>query len=137
MLSYGVEDVHYKKTSDGHITSVVPDREYVFRGAQWSKPNQALAYVWEGNPLTLWEDKEKYNKSSIQACDVGFNFDITPVATEYFTLEQIYFKYRDILENGLVDPDEGLAMLNRELHENGIDEVVREKQRQFDKWGKS
>ena len=47
---------------------------------------------------------------------------------------EIYSKYRVILENGMVDPQEGLEAMNQELDACHIDEVIAEKQRQFDRW---
>ena len=66
--------------------------------------------------------------------DYGFYFDIMPVYDEYMEIVEIYSKYRVILENGMVDPQEGLEAMNQELDACHIDEVIAEKQRQFDRW---
>lgn len=97
-------------------------------------PNQFITHVWEGNPKDLWEKMREFNENSIHACDIGFNFDISQVSTEYFALKSIYEKYKVILENGLVNPREGLDEMNRELEENGIDQVIENKREQFLKW---
>ena len=39
-----------------------------------------------------------------------------------------------VFENGLVDPEEGLEQMNRELEANFIEEVIAEKQRQFEQF---
>lgn len=134
LFSYGIEGVHYVKKADGQIT--VPEGKCTnpFIGEAWRMPNQFITYVWEGNPPTLWEDIRRFNEESIHGCDYGFYFDISPVSTEYLELTSIYNRYRVILENGMVDPAEGLEQMNRELEANFIDEVIAEKQRQFDRF---
>ncbi len=136
LLSYGIEGVHYVFTKDGHITYPKGKKTNVFAGNAWEMPNQFITYIWEGNPLSLWSDMKKFNENALYGCDFGFNFDTAPVATEYITLQQIYNKYVFILGNGLVDPDEGLDKMNKEMKSNFIDEVIAEEQRQFDQWKK-
>lgn len=134
LFSYGIEGIHYVKTADGHITFPKGKNINPFYGEAWRMPNQFITYVWEGIPLTLWEDIRTSNRESLHGCDFGFNFDPTSVSTEYLELERIYEEYRLILENGLVDPKEGLAEMNKELEANFIDDVIAEKQRQFDEF---
>lgn len=134
LLCYGIENVHYVKTEDGHITYPEKNNINIFIGNAWRMPNQFLTYVWEGSSLNLWEEMRLFNKNAIQGKDFGFNFDIEPVSTKYILLEDIYRRYKSILENGLVDPKEGLEEMNKEMKANFIDEVIEEKQRQFDEW---
>jgi len=134
LLSYGIEGVHYVMLEDGHITFPEGKNINPFIGDSWKMPNQFITYVWEGNPLTLWEDMKKFNKEAIHGVDFGFNFDISTVVTKYIALKEIRDKYIHILENGLVNPEEGLEELNKELKANFIDEVIAEKQRQFDEF---
>lgn len=134
LLSYGVEGVHYKKTEDGHFTYINHEKNNPFINNAWKVPNQFISGVWEGNPLTLWDDMREFNEDSIHACDSEFFFDITPAITEYFTLRNIYSKYKLILENGMVNPEEGLKKMNKEMKENGIDDVLAEERKQFKAW---
>ncbi len=136
LLSYGIEGVHYEFTKDGHITYPKGKKTNIFAGNAWEMPNQFITYIWEGNPLSLWSDMKKFNEDALYGCDFGFIFDTSPVATEYITLEEIYNKYISILGNGLVDPEEGLEKMNREMESNFIEEVIAEEQRQFDEWKK-
>ncbi len=132
LLCCGIEGIHYVKTDDGHITFPPGKNQNPFTNGAWRMPNQFITYVWEGSPLTLWDDIKKFNEETLHSYYYGFNFDPTPVSTEYIKLEQIYRRYQPILENGLVNPEEGLEQMNRELDANFIDEVIAEKQRQFD-----
>lgn len=134
LLSYGIEGKHYVVTADGHITYPKGKNTNLFVANAWQMPNQFITYIWEGNPLTLWDDIKTLNEEAIQGCDFGFNFDSSEVVTEYSALQKIYENYCYILGNGLVDPDEGLAKMNQELKNNYIDKVIEEKQRQFNEW---
>lgn len=134
LLSYGVEGIHYKKTEDGHFTYMNDEKKNPFINNAWKVPNQFLTGVWEGNPLSLWENMRKFNEEAIHACDSKFIFDISPVITEYFTLRNIYSKYKVILENGLVNPKEGLERMNKEMRENGMEDVLSEERRQYQAW---
>lgn len=136
LLSYGVENIHYVKTEDGHIKLPSGAASNVFIKGSWKMPNQFITYVWEGNPLDLWERMEEYNNTALRSCEIGFNFDVSQVSTEYITLEKIYNKYKPILESGLVDPEEGLQEMMNELNANGLQEVIAEKRRQFEEWQK-
>ena len=77
LLSYGVEGIHYVKMEDGHITFPEGKITNPFIGEAWRMPNQFITYVWEGNPLSLWEDMQRFNEESLHDCDYGFNFDIS------------------------------------------------------------
>lgn len=134
LLCYGVEGIHYKKMSDGHITFVDEKRGNPFLNHAWSKPNQYITYVWEGTPLSVWEELRRFNETAIQACDVGFNFDIGEVETEYAVVEQIYNEYKVILENGLVNPEKGLTKMLRKMKEAGIEDILTVERQQFALW---
>lgn len=134
LMSYGVEGVHYKKTDDGHLTYMDDTERNPFINNAWKVPNQFITDVWEGNPTDLWEKMREFNQNAIQSCDIGFNFDFTPVMTEYFTLKDIYSRYKNVLENGLVNPEEGLSSMLREMEESGLSDVMAEENRQFLAW---
>ena len=51
-------------------------------------------------------------------------------------LQEIYDSYEPILESGLVNPENGLKQMLEELKQNGLDEVIAEKRRQFESWKK-
>lgn len=65
---------------------------------------------------------------------MGFAFNPAAVMREYLEVCQIYERYRPILENGIVDPDEGLERMLAELKTAGIDELLAEQNRQYAQW---
>lgn len=134
LLCYGVEGVHYERRADGFLTYVAGEHTNPFLAGSWKMPNQYITDIWEGNSATLWEEMRRFNREAIHSCDLGFNFDPSDVYTEYVNLEKIYEKYRVVLENGLVNPEEGIASLRRELQAGGIDSVLREEREQYERW---
>ena len=76
----------------------------------------------------------KFNEEAIQSYEIGFNFDISPVMTEYFALSDIYSKYKNVLENGLVNPEEGLEAMLEEMYDSGLSDVLAEETRRFEDW---
>ena len=134
LLCYGVEGIHYKKLPDGHITFADEKNRNPFLNHAWSKPNQFISAVWEGTPLDVWEELRRFNETAIQACDVGFNFDISEVETEYAVVAEIYDTYKVLLENGMVNPEEGLTKMLREMREAGIEDILTVERQQFAHW---
>ena len=101
-----------------------------------ASPNQFITKVWEGNPLNVWDQVKQYNEDALHSCEIGFNFNVFPVAQKYLKLQEIYDSYEPILESGLVNPENGLKQMLEELKQNGLDEVIAEKRRQFESWKK-
>lgn len=105
--------------------------------APWLLPNLFLTEVGEGYPDDLWEQTRRFNREAERAKDVGFVFDPAAVMREYIEVCEIYERYRPILEDGIVDPDEGLARLLAELEEAGIEDLLAEQNRQYAAWKNS
>ena len=78
----------------------------------------------------------EFNENAIHCCDLGFNFDVSKVSTEYAVLTEIYNRYKQVLENGLVNPREGLKAMQKEMKDNGMDEVIEKKRQQYEEWKK-
>ena len=136
LLSYGVEGIHYKKLNNGFITYADKEKKNLFLNNAWNMPNQFITYVWEGNDKNLWENLKKFNEESIQSCELGFNFDFSEVAAEYASVREIYKTYSVILENGLVNPEDGLQHMLQEMRENGLDRILALERKQFANWEK-
>lgn len=100
----------------------------------WLLPNLFLTGAGAGYPDDLWEQTRRFNREAERAKDVGFVFDPAAVMREYIEVCEIYERYRPILEDGIVDPDEGLARLLAELEEAGIEDLLAEQNRQYTAW---
>lgn len=131
LMSYGIEGKDYVKTDDGHICLPEGKDSNPYYSMAWTVPNQFITYVWEGNPLNLWDQMREWNKNALKSCEIGFNFNVFPVAKQYMALEEIYSNYKPVLESGSVNPEQGLEKMLKELRENGLEEVIQEKRKQF------
>ena len=136
LLAYGIEGIDYVETEDGHIRAPEGKKGNPYYGGSWRLPNQFITKVWEGNPLNVWDQVKQYNEDALHSCEIGFNFNVFPVAQKYLKLQEIYDSYEPILESGLVNPENGLKQMLEELKQNGLDEVIAEKRRQFESWKK-
>lgn len=134
LLCYGIEGKHYVFTDDTHIKQADDlEREYTM-GNTWSMPNQFITHIWEGNSLTLWDDLRTIQEGAIKSKGMGFIFDIVPVYKEYMAVQKIYNQYSIILENGLVDPKVYLPEMREALGQAGLESIIIEKRRQYEKW---
>lgn len=80
---------------------------------------------------THWEELQAFNESCYEMQGTGFCFDITNVYAEYLECVDIYTKYKPLLEIGLVNVDEALTQMNRELEQAGINKIIQEKNKQY------
>lgn len=140
LLIYGVEDVNYVVTEDGHFTypdgydastvgyhpNVAP---FMF--------NEFIAGVWEGDDLDIWEQTKEMNDNAKQSVAMGFTFDNTELSATYTSLNNIYEEYRYQLEYGFLDPETGIQEMVSKMKSAGLDEYIAEKQSQLDAWAAS
>ncbi|MDD3409868.1 MAG: ABC transporter substrate-binding protein [Eubacteriales bacterium] len=137
LLAWGIEGVHYVVTEDGHITypeGVNSDNIGYALNLGWMFGNQFQTYVWEGDPIDLYQQLSDFNNSAKKSAAFGFTWDPAPVKTEIAALNNILNEYRVGLEWGVLDPDTALPEFRAKLKAAGIDKVVEEKQRQLDAW---
>lgn len=101
----------------------------------WALPNQFMASSWEGvyDP-DVFEQMLKFNKEGKKSKGFGFAYNTEPVETELTALKNVQEKYRISLETGAVDPAEYLPQYDEALKQAGLDKLIEEKQKQFDKW---
>lgn len=97
-------------------------------------PNQFAGHPWEGNPIDIWEQYEKYNSEMMTSKAYGFTFDSTPVTMEETQLASVYEQYSKDLAFGVVDIDSKLKEFNDALYAAGLQTVMDEKQKQLNEW---
>ena len=137
LLVYGIEGEHYVRLPDGAID--YPDgldagTVGYHNTVPWVLPNQLLSYVWRGNNLNVWKDTERFNKTAKVSEAIGFTFDPGPFALENDVLNRIADRYTYGLETGQLDPDVYLTKMLKEMEEAGVDRVIAEAQRQYDRF---
>ena len=137
LLAYGVEGKHYVVQSDGTINypqGVTAQNVGFSNSMAWSLPNQLVSHVWSGNDIDLWQQLDDFNHTAAWSPAVGFNFDAAPVAQEHAAVVAVCKRYTGGLERGLLDPDIYLPKMIEEMEAAGLDRVIEEAQRQYDRW---
>ena len=137
LIAWGIEGKHYVKTEDGHITypegvNASNSGYNLMRG--WAFGNQAITYIWEGNPLSAWDDLKQFNADAYVSKAFGFTWNATGYETEIAAVTAVFDEYRVALEFGLLDPDTYLPIFRQKLHDAGIDKIVASKQAQLNAW---
>ncbi len=136
-LMYGIEGENYEFINEER-TAVQPKEEakYVAIGVYG---NQKLLWT-AGEPdpeldaqYDAWENEGLSNKTK----GVGFFYDATNMTNQITALDAVLSEYRAALETGSVDPDKVYPEFMEKLKRNGIDEVIADKQAQFDDWLKN
>lgn len=130
LITEGIEGEHYTLDDNG-LAVWSPDSSY--ERLNWNGPNGfiALCSAAEGN---INELVIKANAEAQPSIGKGFVFDSSPIATQIAAITNVNAKYGKGLEGGALDPAEYIPKFVEELKAAGIDEVIAEKQRQFDEW---
>jgi putative aldouronate transport system substrate-binding protein len=139
LLIYGIEGVHYEivDAQKGVIdfpkdVSVGLSGYAQFRGYFWG--NQFIGHVWNGWPVYLWARTQDFDARAIRSTDYGFSYDPSSVADLADACREVASKYTPLLETGYGDVHALLQEFNEALKDAGINQVIAEKQRQFDAW---
>lgn len=103
-------------------------------GYNITHPNGFITTTWFNMLPNAFEILKEDNAKAKQSLALGFSFNIEPVADQYAACANVVAKYYNALLLGAVDIDETLKIFQKELHDNSIDEIIAEKQRQLDAW---
>lgn len=127
LILYGVEGKDYNLDEEGHVELINTDTLF----ETWLPDNinfkRYPSYATEEQINTY----ENWNEGCIPQKDLGFNFDMTPVQTEYAQLQAVEQEYLNPITNGFVDYEEGIDKALQKLEEAGIDKFLEEYQKQF------
>ena len=136
LVRHGIEGKHYvfADKEKGIITYPegvnVQNKTYGLNMG-YEMPNQTIAYVWEGNDPSIWDEYREFN-SAEPLISTGFIFDNSKVLTEISALTNVRDKYIDAIGSGAVDPETAIPEMNEALKKAGLDKVIQEKQAQLD-----
>ena len=133
LINFGIEGVHYKKVSDKRI-SLIENSGYNLQGRQYMMGNTMINYLIDGESDTKHEEIEKFNKEAEYSEAFGFSPDLEKVKIQVSSCNNVKKEYIKVIEYGMVDIDENIAKFNEKLKQAGIDEVVKEVQKQYDEW---
>jgi putative aldouronate transport system substrate-binding protein len=129
LIDNGLEGKDYTKNSDGTIT-VNAKAGYTIN--EWEIGNNSLSYVYQGNPVDIWDQYKKFNGNLVPSPAYGFTFDATNVKTQIAAVTNVANQYRAGLETGTTDPAKTLPQFIAALKAAGINDIIAEKQKQLD-----
>lgn len=138
LLTYGVEGQDYIYTDQENGIIDYPEGVTAATSTvdhnNWMWGNEFIGYIWNGDNPEKWVELDAFNKAAYKSKAVGFNFNASNVQNEITACTNVATKYRVGLECGAVDPEEILPQFLAELQQNGIDNIIKEKQTQLDAW---
>lgn len=138
LLSWGIENKHYKKISENQIDfadGVNADNSGYYGLAQWAMGgSQFLDYLWVSESPDKWEKMDAFNKSAKPMKIVGWTYDSSNVKTEMAALAPIGQNQGKPLSQGLVDYDEYYPKVKASLEKVGIQKVIDDCQKSVDEF---
>jgi putative aldouronate transport system substrate-binding protein len=138
LLVNGIEGKNYVVTDAANGYADYPEgvdaSTTTYSRLNWSWPNAAIAYKWNGERADLWEYMSWYNDNAFQSPGKGFRFKTDAVENELTACSNVVAKYDLALQCGELDPAVTLPKFYEELDSAGIAAVIAEKQAQLDAW---
>lgn len=137
LLAWGIEGRHYQVLDNGMAAfadGVNADNSGYNLNYGWMFGNQFIAYVWNGDSPTIWQDTDEWNKSARRSPALGFTFDSTPVKNEVAACTNVVNEFSISITSGMVDPETTIPEFVKKLEASGIDKIIAEKQSQLNEW---
>lgn len=138
LLVNGIEGRNYVTNNDGTVS--YPDEKNSINSGwggmsqAWLLPNSSLATPQAVDGAEYYLNLAAFNESAVQSVGFGFSFNNKNVADQYTACVNIMEKYYGALLMGAVSVEDTIDQANQELKDAGFDDVVKEKQEQFDSW---
>ena len=132
-LTYGIEGVHYEKTSDTSIKLLDASSKYTTD--YYTLGNELIMYTVDPQARDLWDQYRAFNDASKPSVLVGFSFNNENVKTEYASVMNITAQYLPQLFTGsAADVDQTVAEMNQKLYDAGLQKIIEDMQKQIDEW---
>lgn len=137
----GIEGIHYefKDQAQGIIgyPEGVDATSVGYQRLAWAWPNEIISYVWETDEPDIWQQLEEFNANAADSPAKGFSYDNASVLNQVTACTNVNNKYLAAVTGGSLNPDEALPQYIEELKAAGIDDIIKEKQKQLDEWLKN
>lgn len=149
LLNYGIEGEHYEKVPVSQEEKAAAEgKQYIYdykvkineeKRTKYSvmyyvQGGMFNTYVLDTEPIDKWNTFKEFNSEAVEAPSFGFDFDLTPVATEVSTFRNVLNEFGAAIYTGSVDPEEYVGKMLDKLNAAGIDKVKTEMQKQVDEW---
>lgn len=110
-------------------------RDYVIKNGKYYMNETERDNYWTSGWVWPYKEKKKERaEDTIISPAYGFWFDPSDIQIEMDLCKVVEEKYRDSLLAGEVDPDLAIPVMVRELEEAGVDRIIEEKTKQFQKF---
>jgi putative aldouronate transport system substrate-binding protein len=130
LMTYGIENKHYKKVSDNLIEQV-KDSGFDQSGISWMFGNQFNAYYKAKEDVGNWEKTEEINKATQYSPLMGFVFNQEPVKNEVAACNAVKDEFKNMF-TGFGDVEKDYPKFIDKLKKAGIEKVTAEAQKQVD-----
>lgn len=138
LIQWGIEDRDYVVNEDGTVqppegfdsASVPYPGGYMNYGSMYC----GLEYPAVGTSQESIKFGVDNNYNATHSRSFGFVFDPSNVTTQYAAVNNVIMQYYCGLDCGSVDPETTIPEFNKALKDAGIDDIIAEKQAQYDAW---
>lgn len=152
LLNYGIEGVHYKKVPVSQKElDAAKGKSYIYKDKvkldpvkskdysvpYWVQGGLFNTYVMDNEPVDKWNTFKEFNAASKDAPSFGFDFDTSKVSTQIAGFQNVLDQYGKSLYTGSVDPKKYIPELDKKLQATGLNDVIKEMQKQINAWKKS
>lgn len=135
LLQFGIEGKHYEKNTRENTISFKTGNGYDNSLFGWGFGTEFQSYLLETQEVDLWDQVKTINDTAKVPAVIGFNFDPSPVRIQIANCQNVYSTYAVKLSEGAYNnPDEMLKKFQADLKEAGSETIIKEKQKQLDKW---
>lgn len=131
MVLYGIEGENYDVVGDNLIHK---KENNTYSISHWLIGSQLNSYVDDSYPADLYVKARAFNDTAIASPLVGFTADTTKILAQLGNCETVIKERFDSINRGLVDPGKAVPEFIAALKTAGVDEVIKELQKQVDDW---
>lgn len=141
LITLGEEGVDYKYDENGKFTMI--EGKYNFNFNEWQigqsySPNFNRANYDKNKDGEIQKETQKLVFEADKTAEIspvtGFVFDPTPVKTQVANCAAVTSEIIPALSSGSIDPAKSLPEFLKRLKTAGVDDIIKEKQAQYDAW---
>lgn len=132
LIQYGIKDEHFTVIDEAEgIITVPTDSKYINSLGLWGDIRNIYAIGFRDRAADqAWADKSLANKTK----GYGFCYDASNMTNQIIAVQAVISEYTPALETGSAELEKTYKEFIEKMKANGIDEIVADKQAQFDAW---
>ena len=131
-ITFGIEGIHYNLV-DGKVENV-PNVGDLYVNQNWRTGNMFISYLMVNEADDKYDQYLTFNNQARASGVLGFQPIVDEISDKLAARNGVIAEYTQLLNIGVLDPDEYLPILRDELKNVGSDDVVAYYQSQLDSW---